>query len=126
MTIAVSFAEIAQLKTQLADYPDALRALQDIEDCDGDIEDAALALALKAGLEPDTNEAWLNSFAKRFRHIACQVQWRNDLLANQPMGLINCLTQETSCPALLAVPVALYIIKTGVNEFCHSFDNSRV
>jgi hypothetical protein len=126
MMIVVSFAEIAQLKTQLADYPDAIRALQDIEDCDGDIEDAALALALKAGLEPDTNEAWLDSFAKRFRHIACQPQWRNDLLANHPMGLINCLTQETSCPALLAVPVALYIIKMGANEFCYSFDNSRV
>ena len=52
----LTFAEIAQLRQQLADYPEALDALQSIEDCDGDLADAALSLALKAGLEPDTNE----------------------------------------------------------------------
>lgn len=119
-------AEISQLRQQLADYPETLEALQSIEDCDGDIADAALSLALKAGLEPDTNETWLASYAKRFRHTACQEQFRQPLQEQQLMGLINHLTQETTCPGLLAAPVALFIAKTGVDQFCYTFDNSRM
>ena len=122
----LTFAEIAQLRQQLADYPEALDALQSIEDCDGDLADAALSLALKAGLEPDTNETWLESYAKRFRHVACQEQFRASLANQHVVGLINHLTQETSCPGLLAAPVALYITKAGIDEFCYTFDNSRM
>jgi len=118
--------EIAEWQACLADYPSALSALQEIEDCDGDIEDAAISLALKAGQEPDSNEQWLASFSKRYRHIACQPQFRQALGASQPGTLVNHLTQETDCPALLAAPVAIYIIKAGVENFCRSFDNSRV
>ncbi|MEL6326479.1 MAG: hypothetical protein AAFQ61_06195 [Cyanobacteria bacterium J06626_23] len=125
MTILTA-EEITQLKNQLADYPDATDALQAIEDCDGDVADAALSLALKAGLEPDTNETWLASYAKRFRHVACQEQFRQSLTEHHVVGLISHLTEETTCPALLAAPVALYVAKTGVADFCYSFDNSRV
>ncbi|MEL6602807.1 MAG: hypothetical protein AAFP20_06210 [Cyanobacteria bacterium J06614_10] len=118
--------EISQLQACLADYPDAIAALQEISDCDGDIEDAAISLALRAGQEPDTNEQWLAGFSKRYRHIACQPQFREALLADQPGTLVNYLTQESDCPALLAAPVAIYIFKSGVEHFCHSFDNSRV
>jgi hypothetical protein len=124
--VLLTSSEITQLQNQLADYPDALQALQVIEDCDGDLADAALSLALKANLEPDTNEAWLASFTKRYRHIACQPQFRADLKAGLIVGLVNHLTQETTCPALLAAPVALYVAKSGADEFCYSFDHSRV
>lgn len=124
--LSLTLEEITQLKNQLADYPDALKALDFIEDCDGDIEDAALSLALKAGLEPDNNETWLASFAKRYRHVVCQPQFRTDLQSEKVVGLISGLTEETTCPALLTAPVALYIVKQGVDDFCHSLDNSRV
>lgn len=124
--IVLTPEEIAQFTVCLADYPDALIALQEIGDCDGDIEDAAISLSLRAGQEPDTNEQWLAGFSKRYRHIACQSQFRQLLLDAQPVALVNHLTQETDCPPLLAAPVALYIFKLGVKSFCHSFDNSRV
>jgi len=124
--IILTLAEINQFNASLADYPEARRALQEIEDCDGDLEDAAISLALRAGQEPDTNEQWLASFSKRYRHIACQPQFRQALTAAQPGTFVNHLTQETDCPALLAAPVALYIIKSGITQFCHSFDNARV
>jgi hypothetical protein len=124
--LSLTLSELTQLRNQLADYPDALAALQVIEDCDGDLQDAALSLALKADLEPDTNEAWLASFAKRYRHIACQQQFRADLNTGLIVGLVNHLTQETTCPPLLAAPVALYIVKSGVDQFCYSLDHSRI
>ncbi|MGD1864552.1 MAG: hypothetical protein ACFB0D_08355 [Phormidesmis sp.] len=124
--IALTPEEIAQFNACLADYPDALIALREIEDCDGDIEDAAISLALRAGQEPDTNEQWLAGFSKRYRHIACQPQFRQSLMDSQLGALVNHLTQQTDCPSLIAAPVALYILKSGVDSFCHSFDNSRV
>ena len=43
--IALTPEDITQLRDRLADYPEATEALQEIEDCDGDLEDAAISLA---------------------------------------------------------------------------------
>ncbi|NEZ60107.1 hypothetical protein [Adonisia turfae] len=124
--LSIPLIEITQLVEQLADHPEALRSLQEIEDCDGDLNDAALSLALRAGLEPTENDGWLEGFAKRYRHIACLPEFRANLTKQQIIGLIQHLTHNSQCPNLLAVPVVLYISKTGVDHFCQSFDNSRV
>ncbi|MEM6450900.1 MAG: hypothetical protein AAF703_11350 [Cyanobacteria bacterium P01_D01_bin.105] len=124
--IALTPQEIAQLKARLGDYPKALEALQEIEDCDGDVEDAAISLALRSDQEPDSNEQWLASFSKRYRHIACQGQFRQSIEAGQLSPLINHLSQNTDCPELIALPVAVYVLKSGIDTFCYSFDNSRV
>lgn len=124
--LSIPLLEITQLIESLSDYPEALRSLQEIEDCDGDLNDAALSLALKAGLEPTENDGWLQGFAKRYRHIACSLEFRTDLADQQVLGLAQHLFQNSHCPNLLAIPVALYISKTGIDTFCQSFDNSRV
>ena len=105
--IALTPEEIAQFRARLADYPEALAALQEIEDCDGDIEDAAISLSLKANQEPDTNEEWLAGFSKRYRHIVCRAEFREAIAAGQLSTLIHALTTETDCPPLIALPVAL-------------------
>ncbi|MBT9313026.1 hypothetical protein [Leptothoe kymatousa] len=124
--LSIPLIEITQLIEKLANHPEALRSLQEIEDCDGDLNDAALSLALKAGLEPSENDGWLQGFAKRYRHIACLPEFRDDLTQQQVLGLAQHLLQNSHCPNLLAIPVALYISKTGIDTFCQSFDNSRV
>ncbi|MEM7796402.1 MAG: hypothetical protein AAF579_18365 [Cyanobacteria bacterium P01_C01_bin.118] len=124
--ISIPLLEITQLIERLADYPEALRSLQEIEDCDGDLNDAALSLALKAGLEPSQNDGWLEGFAKRYRHIACLPEFRADLSEQKIISLAQHLTENSQCPNLLVVPVALYISKTGIYMFCDSFDNSRI
>lgn len=124
--ISLTPEEITQLKNRLADYPDATDALQEIEDCDGDLEDAAISLALRSDQEPDSNEQWLASFSKRYRHIVCQEQFREAIAAGQLSTLITYLDQETDCPKLIAPMVAIYVFKHGVQDFCRSFDNSRV
>ena len=124
--IALTPEEIEQLKARLSDYPKALDALQAIAACDGDVEDAAISLALRSGQEPDSNEQWLASFSKRYRHIACQDQFRQAIEAGQLSPLIDHLSQNMDCLELIALPVAVYVLKLGVDTFCYSFDNSRV
>ena len=124
--IVITAEEIARIKSDLFDISAALEALQEIEDCDGDVEDAAISLALKSNQEPDTNERWLGDFSKRYRHVACQEGFRKAIAQGKVKAFVEHLAQKTDCPKLIALPVALYIHKAGVDDFCHSFDNSRV
>lgn len=124
--IVLTSKEITRLKSDFADTPAALEALREIEDCDGDVEDAAISLALKSDQEPSTNEEWLRAFSKRYRHVVCQEEWRGAIAQGELRALMLHLAKKTDCPELIALPVALYVHKTGVDEFCHSFDNSRV
>ena len=124
--IVLTSEEITRLKSSLADMPAALEALREIGDCDGDVEDAAISLALKSNQEPDTNEEWLGAFSKRYRHVVCQPEWREVIAKGDVKDLAMHLAEKTDCPKLIALPVALYVYKTDVDKFCHSFDNSRV
>ena len=124
--IVLTSEEITRLKSSLADMPFALEALREIGDCDGDVEDAAISLALKSDQEPDTNEAWLGDFSKRYRYVVCQEEFRGAIVQGDVKALVVHLAQKTDCPELIALPVALYVYKTGVDDFCYSFDNSRV
>lgn len=116
--IIVTLNEIEQYRTELADDPTALKALDMIEDCEGDIEDAAIALALQAGQEPDRSDQWLDGLAKRWRYFLCQTGVKNSLAAGSMSQAVKLLSTETSIPSLLATPVVIYVLKTGVNDFC--------
>ncbi len=76
----VTSQEIATFRSQLVDDQAAMEALELIEDCEGDLEDAAMTLAIKAGQEPEqANSEWLGDLAKRWRAVICEQQFREDL-----------------------------------------------
>jgi hypothetical protein len=116
--ITVTFEEIAQYRSELSASPEALRALDMIEDCEGDLEDAAIALALQARQEPDTSERWLEGLAKRWRAVLCQADIRESLAARSLLDVMRAIAQETDLPPILATPVVIYVLKTGVEDFC--------
>lgn len=120
----VSFAEIARLRAQLLEYPDALIALETISDCEGDLEDAAMSLAIRAGLEPGLNNSdWLPALAKRCRAVLCQDSLRIDLISGNWAMALHLLQTSKVCPDILAVPVLLYIEDVGVDRFCEPLDS---
>jgi hypothetical protein len=116
--IVVTVEEIAQYRSELSASPAALRALDMIEDCEGDLEDAAIALALQAGQEPDTSERWLEGLAKRWRTVLCQAELKENFAAGSLQAVMRSLAQETDLSPVLATPVIIYILKTGVDDFC--------
>jgi hypothetical protein len=116
--------EIAQFRTQVAGNPEALAALDVIEEGEGDLEYAAQVLALEAGQEKDRAEAsWLDNLAKQCRGVICQEEFRDDLLAGVVTALIGYLAASGALPVALATPVAIYAVKVGVKNFCNSTDN---
>ena len=116
--ITVTLDEIDQYRTDLTNDPIALRALDMIEDCEGDIEDAAIALALQVGQQPDRSDQWLDGLAKRWRVFLCQTEQKEPLMAGSIVEAVRSLSVETSLPSILAVPIVLYVLKSGVDSFC--------
>ncbi|HEY9852493.1 MAG TPA: hypothetical protein V6D28_23680 [Leptolyngbyaceae cyanobacterium] len=119
----VNPAEIAEFRNQLADYPKALEALQTIEDCEGDLEDAAMTLAIRAGLQPEiANADWLGVLARKCRAVICRREFRDDLLRGKYSEVVAYLAATSICPALLATPVIMYVVRQGVTDFCQPLD----
>ncbi|MEP0917503.1 hypothetical protein NC981_11775 [Leptolyngbya sp. DQ-M1] len=118
MSIIVSLEDLELFREQLSDHPNALAALDVIEDCDGDLEDAAISLAIKSGQLPEANERWIDGLAKRWRHILCEAQIKEGLEDGLSGVLIDAIVAQTELPMRLAVPVAIYVVKTGVQPFC--------
>lgn len=116
--IIVTREELEQYRTELADEASALSALDMLEDCEGNLEDAAIALGLRVGQEPDRSEDWLDGLAKRWRAFVCQTGIKESLMAGSIANAVKLLAAESSIPDVLALPVILYVVKTGVEEFC--------
>lgn len=115
--------EIAKFQAELVDYPDAQAALKEIEDCEGDLEDAAMVLAIRVGQQPDiANSDWLDGLAKKCRAVICQKEFRNALVNETYAPIVGHLAATRLCPAILVTPVLMYVIKQGVNNFCEPLD----
>jgi hypothetical protein len=114
---------ITELQTQFTDLPEAKVSLETIADCEGDLEDAAMALAIRAGQQPDINNSeWLNGLAKKCRVAICLSEFRNDMVNGNFVPLYNHFVESKVCPKLLILPVLLYVHEQGVNKFCEPLD----
>jgi hypothetical protein len=114
---------IEELQVQFADIPHAMVSLETINDCEGDLEDAAMALAIRAGQQPDINNSeWLKGLAKKCRVAICQAEFRNDMVSGNFLPLFQHFVLMKICPQVLILPVLLYVHESGVNLFCQPLD----
>lgn len=119
----VTAKEIAQFRSQVADDFTAMEALDIIEECEGDLEDAAMTLAIRAGQEPEiANSEWLDALARKWRAVICQQDFRDDLLNGSIKAMMEHLKTMPTFPNTLATPVLIYVLKKGVNNFCEPLD----
>jgi hypothetical protein len=125
--LIVDATEIDRLRQQLTEYPDALIALEVLADCEGDLEDAAMALGIRAGQQPGLdNDDWLDAMAKRCRSAICREEFRADLVNGNWATTLHFLQANQVCPSLLAVPILLYADHIGINRFCAPLDDAKV
>jgi hypothetical protein len=123
MTIVTS-QEIAQFRSELANNAEAMRALDAIEDCEGDLEDAAIALAIRVGQQPQRDNAeWLDALARKCRAVICQKEFRQDLLNGSFAPMVRYLAETPLLPSILATPVLMYVMSQGVDSFCEPLDS---
>ncbi len=120
--IILTSQEIAQFRSQLSEYSHALEALDTIEDCEGDIEDAAISIAIQVGQMPTTSDNWLDGVAKRYRVTICNQEYREELLQGNISKMVGHLLEQNLCPQLLVTPVVIYAVKTGIQQFCEPLE----
>jgi hypothetical protein len=118
MSIIVKAEEIAQYRTDLAESPKAQIALNILEDCEGDLEDASITLAIHVGQEPDISDGWIDGLAKRWRHVVCQADFKEALEDGLSSEALATLAASIELPQSLTTLVAIYVIKSGVADFC--------
>jgi hypothetical protein len=114
---------IEELQVHFADIPDAIVSLETIADCEGDLEDAAMTLAIRVGQQPDINNSeWLDGLAKKCRVAICRSEFRNHMINGHFMPIFTHFVEIKICPKLLILPVLLYVHESGVNRFCQPLD----
>ena len=114
---------IEELQVQFAELPDAMISLETIADCEGDLEDAAMALAIRVGQQPDINNSeWLKGLAKKCRVAICRSEFRNDMVNGNFVAIFQHFERVKVCPTLLILPVLLYVHECGVIRFCEPLD----
>lgn len=123
--ITVTPEEIDNFRSQLADYPEAIAALDVIEACEGDLERAARVLVRRAGAEDDrfvTNR--LEQGLQQCRDVICEREFQDDLLPELLKAVKESLA-ASSLPFLVALetPIVIHIAQVGVKNFCKSPDS---
>lgn len=114
----VTAKEIAQFRSQLAEDPIAMESLDLIEDCEGDLEDAAMTLAIRSGQEPEiANSEWLEDLAKRWRSVICQQEFRDDLLNGSIASMLEHLKTMPSFPSTVSNTCSHVRFQTRCKQF---------
>lgn len=121
MTV-VTQTEIEQFREQLKDYPEALATLDTIQECEGNLEDAAQVIVLEAG-EEEVQSELLEKLITRCRSVICQEDMKEEL----PVliaAIAEFLGSSSGFPPGLATPIAIFVTKRGMKNFCQSTDSN--
>jgi hypothetical protein len=129
----VTQEEVAKFRAELTDYPEALTALDVIEEYDGDLPAAAKAIAIRNDIEGVADYGltdWFDERLQECRNFICQPKYRG-VIKNYLPALIPPLTDllagSLGCPpgvaGIIATPFAVYINDEGLDKFCESFDS---
>ena len=122
MTV-VNQTEIEQFRAQLIkDYPEALAALDTVQECEGNLEDAAQVILLEAGEEEVQSER-LEKLSSLCRSVICKEDMKEEL----PVliaAITEFLAPGSGFPPGLATPIAIFVTKRGMKNFCQSTDSN--
>lgn len=127
MTI-VTPEEIANFRSELADNPEALEALDVIEECKGNLEDAAEVLVVQSGIDKtgtlrgeNEDEDLLQKLANKLRPFICTKEFENAFLNGSFAVIVTALSVSAMAPVIVVTPVVLYISHKKWNNFCKDY-----
>ena len=131
MTIVTS-QEIAQFRSALSDYPEASYALQIIEECNGDLNEAFEIITIEKGEEIKGLEfkVSLKELAQRCHDVICTEEFKEEIIdgfgCELLTGLVSAVTAQLTLmgnfPVALSIPIIMFVIKLGIKNFCESSD----
>ena len=115
-TVTVTQEKIDRAREQLKHDPEALAAIDTIQECGGNLADAARLIAIAAGITEIESDL-LETLSSRCRSVICQ----DEVKAELPVmisAIAEFLVSTSGLPSKLATPIALLAIEKGIEEFC--------
>jgi hypothetical protein len=116
--------EIQAHRKLFKDYPEALDALNLIDESDGDLIESANLLAAEAGIEISSRAGEdiniLDKLAQKCRSVICDEDFMDDLMSGLLTAGVATLTVSGQIPQAVATPVVIYLTKKGVKIWCQS------
>ncbi|MBC1196178.1 hypothetical protein H0901_13150 [Microcystis aeruginosa BLCCF158] len=122
----LTLEEIQSYQELFKDYPEALDALDLINESDGDLIESANLLAAEAGIEissrkgEDKDVNILDKLAQKCRSVICDDDFMDDLMSGLLTAGVATLTVSGQIPQAVATPVVIYLTKKGVKIWCQS------
>ncbi|MHC5774926.1 hypothetical protein [Nostoc sp.] len=114
--ITVTPEEISQFRSQLADSPGALVALDTIEECEGYLDDAVPLLVMReTAQEADRS---LNDLLEKSRQFLCQEEVRQFLESGLIAPIVEPLAVSAGIPLGTATALSICVFKLGAKKFC--------
>ncbi|MEH2196981.1 hypothetical protein [Nostoc sp.] len=115
--ITVTPEEISKFRSQLADLPQALVALDAIEECEGYLDDAVPLLVMReTAQEADRS---LNDLLEKCRQFICQEEVRQFLESGLIAPIVEPLAVSAGIPLGTATALSILVFKLGVRKFCN-------
>jgi len=114
--VIVTPEEIAQFRSQLADNPEALVALDTIEECEGYLDDAIPLLVMRE-TEREADRS-LNDWLEKSRKFICQEEVRDFLESGLIAPVIEPLAASVGIPLGTATALSICVFKLGAKRFC--------
>ena len=92
--------EIVQFRSQLEGYPEAIAALDVVQECDGYVDDALTLLVMReTGKEPDRG---LNEWLQKSRKVVCQEEYKEALASGMIAPVIEPISMSLGIPPGIA------------------------
>jgi hypothetical protein len=113
--------EIQQYREQLVGDATALKDIDLIEQCDGDLEYATERLARRSNIDilKGDEETFLRKITTQARQLVCHEQVRRDLAPNILGGLVGLfVTSGNAVFVAIATPLAIHIVRETLENFC--------
>jgi hypothetical protein len=114
--ITVTPEEISQFRSELADNPQALVALDTIEECESDLDDAVQLLVMRETAQ-DAHRG-LNDWLEKCRQFICQEEVREALESGLLAPAIEAIAIGISIPPGIATALSICVFKLGAKKFC--------
>ncbi len=115
--ITVTSEEITQFRSQLADHPQALVALDTIEECEGYLDDAVQLLIMReTAQEADRS---LSDWLEKCRQFICQEEIREALESGVIAPILEPWAASAGIPPGTATALSICVFKLGAKKFCN-------
>lgn len=115
--ITITPQEISQFRSQMTDIPEALVALDTIEECEGYLDDAVSLLVMRETAQQTDRS--LNDWLQKIRQFICQEEIREALESGLIAPIIEPLAASAGIPLGTATALSILVFKLGARKFCN-------